>query len=104
MLLIGRTIEETLMANLPSSTTSVCTEFKEISVDIYTENRVIRSDSRFINHDLVYTREESVKSTNKFQVPTATTNTSIKNTGFILQKSDSKQKLQGRTAVVDTNI
>ena len=38
---------------------------------------------------------------NKFQVPTITTNTSIKNTGVILQKCDSKQKLRGRTAVVD---
>ena len=114
----------------------VCTEFIEISVDIYTENRVLRGDSRFINHDPVSTREESLKSseavsgtssentsvdfrinktnrlivfnyssstssTNKFQVPTTTTNTSFKNTGVILQKSDSKQTLQGRTAVVD---
>ena len=121
---------------LPSSTTSVCTEFKEISVDTYTENRVLRGDSRFINHDPVSTREESLKiseavsetssentsvdfrtnkinrlivfnyssgtsSTNKFQVPITTTNTSFKNTGVILQKSDSKQTLQGRTAVVD---
>ena len=46
---------------LPSSTTSVCTEFKEISVDTYTENRVLRGDSRFINHDPVSTREESLK-------------------------------------------
>ena len=121
---------------LPSSTTSVCTEFKEISVDTYTENRVLRGDSRFINHDPVSTREESLKiseavsetssentsvdfrtnkinrlivfnyssgtsSTNKFQVPITTTNTSFKNTGVILQKSDSKHTLQGRTAVAD---
>ena len=29
-------------SNLPPSTTRVCTEFKEISVDTYTENRVLR--------------------------------------------------------------
>ena len=40
---------------------------------------------------------------NKFQVPT-TTSTSTKNTGVILPKSDSKQKLQGITAVVDTKF
>ena len=142
MLLIDHTIEEPLMArdhNLPSSTTRVCTEFKEIRVDTYTENRVLRGDNRFINHDPVSTREESLKSskavsgtssenkkinfrikkisrliafhyssstssTNKFQVPTATTNRSIKNTGIMLQKSDSKRKLQGRTAVVDKKL
>ena len=91
----------------------VSTEFREISVDTYTENRVLRGYSRFINHDPVSTREESLKSseamsrtysentsadfrinktnrlavfsyssstsiTNEFQVPTTTTNTSIK--------------------------
>ena len=40
---------------------------------------------------------------NKFQVPT-TTSTSTKNTGVILPKSDSKQKLQGITAVVDAMV
>ena len=49
-------------SNLPSSTTRVCTEFKEISVDTYTENRVLRDYSRFINHDSVSTTEESLKS------------------------------------------
>ena len=131
-----RNINGQRYSNLPSSTTRVCTEFKETSVDTYTENRVLRGDSRFINHDPVSTREEtleiseavsgtssgnasadfrinkrirlivfnystSTSSTNKFQVPTTTTNTSIKIKGVILQKSDSKQKLQGRTAVVD---
>ena len=84
-----------------SSTTRLCTEFKETSVDTYTENRVIRRDSRFINNDPVSTREEllsgtssELKKTSKhFQVPTATINTSIKNTGVTLQKSDSKLKL-----------
>ena len=31
-------------------------------VDTSTENRVLRSDSRFLNHDLVSTREKSLKS------------------------------------------
>ena len=139
MLLIGHTIGESLIArdsNLLSSITRFCTEFKEISVDTYTENRVLTGDSRFINHDPVSTREESLKSseavwgtslekasvdfrinktnrlivfnyssstssTNKFQVPKTAANTSIKNLSVILQKSDSKQKLQGRTAVAD---
>ena len=48
-------------SNLPSSTTRVCAEFKEISVDTYTDNRVLRGDSRFINYDSVSTREESQK-------------------------------------------
>ena len=64
MLLIGHTIGESLIArdsNLLSSITRFCTEFKEISVDTYTENRVLTGDSRFINHDPVSTREESLK-------------------------------------------
>ena len=48
-------------SNLPSSTTRVCTELKEISIDTNTENRVLWGDSRFINHDPVSTREESLK-------------------------------------------
>ena len=137
-----RNVNSQRHSDLPSSTTRVCTEFKEISIDIYTENRVFRGDSRSINHDPVSTREESLKSsevvfrtssentsanfrinktnrlivfnylsntssTNKFQVPTTTTNTSVKNKGVILQKSDSNdsnQKLSGRTAVVDTKF
>ena len=137
MLLIGHTnVNSQRYSNLSSSTTRVCTEFKEISVDTCTENRVLRGDSRFIKHDPVSTIEESLKSSeavsvtsskntnvdfrinktnrliafnysnstsskNKFQVPTTTANTSIKNTEAILQKGNSKQKLQGRTAVVD---
>ena len=46
----------------------------------------------------------SASSTNKFQAPTRITNTSIKNAGVILQKRDSKQKLQRKTAVVDTKF
>ena len=114
-------------SNLPSPTTTAYTEFKEISVDAYTENRVLRGDGRFFNHDPVSTREESLKSleavpgtpsentgvnfrtnktntynysistsiTNKFQVRTTTTNTSIKNIGVIFKKSNYKEKIQG---------
>ena len=109
-----RNVNDQKHSNLPSLTTRNNTEFKEISVDTYTENRVLRGDSTFIIHDPVSAREESLKSseasrlivfnflsiissTNKFQVPTTTTNTSFKNTGDILQESDSKQTLQGRT-------
>ena len=53
------------------------------------------------NRLIVSNYSSSTSSTNKFQVLTTTANTSIKNTGVILQKSDSKQKLQGRTALVD---
>ena len=122
--------------NFPSSASRVCTEFQKISLDTYTENRALWSDSKFINRNLVFIGEVSLEnsevvsrassentcadfiinktnklvainylnstsSTNKFQVPTRTTNTSIKNAGVILQKRDSKQKLRRRTAVVD---
>ena len=135
-------IEETLVARdtVIFSTTRVCADFKENSLDTYTENTVLRGDTRFINHDPVSTREASVESseavfktslgnssvnfriiranrfvvfiylsstsiTNKFQLPKRTTNTSrSKNTGVILQKSDSNQKLKHRTAVVDTKF
>lgn len=125
--------------NFPSLTSRVCTEFQKISLDTYTENRALRSDSKFINRNLVFIREESVEnskvvprassentcadfiiyktnkpvainylnstsSTNKFQAPTRITNTSINNAGVILQKRDSKQKLQRKTAVVDTKF
>ena len=59
------------------------------------------------NRLIVFNYLSSTSSTNKFQVPTTTTNTSVKNTGVILQKSDSNdsnQKLSGRTAVVDTKF
>ena len=125
--------------NFPSSTSRVCTEFQKISLDTYTENRALRSDSKFISRNLVFIGEESVEnsevvsrassentcadfiiyktnklvainylnstsSTNIFQAPTRITNTSIKNAGVILQKRDSKQKLQRKTAVVDTKF
>ena len=129
MLLIGHTIEEMLMV-----TDTVIFLLQQLGFVLNlkkSENRVLRGDSRFINHDPVSTREESLKSseavsvdfrinktnrvivfnysnstssTNKFQVPTTTTNTSIRNTSVILQKSDSKQKLQGITAVLDTKF
>ena len=49
-------------SNIPSSTITVSTEFKEISLDTYTEKRVLRSNCRFINHGLIFTGEESVES------------------------------------------
>ena len=49
-------------SNLPSSAIRFCTEFKQISVDTYTENRFLRGDSRFIIHDPVSTRQESLQS------------------------------------------
>ena len=136
VLVLRRKVNSQRHSNLPSSTTWVSTEFKEISVDTYTDKIVLRGDSRFINHDPVCTIEESLKgseavsrtsaentsvdfsinktnrlvvlnysssavSRNKFQASTTPTNTSIKNTGVILQKSCFKQKLQGRTTVVD---
>ena len=63
-------------SNLHSSTARVCTEFKEISFDTYTENRVLRGDSRFINHDPVSTREESLKSSESMSI-TSSQNTSV---------------------------
>ena len=58
------------------------------------------------NRLLVFNYSRSNSSTNKFQVTrtTTTTHTSIKNTAVILQKSNSKQKLQGRNGVVDTTF
>ena len=56
------------------------------------------------NRLIVFNYLSSTSSKNKLRVPTTTTNKSIKNTRVILQKSDSKQKLQGRTGVVDTKF
>ena len=56
------------------------------------------------NRLIVFNYSSSTFSTNKFQVPITTTNTSVKNTGVMLQKSYSKQKLQGSTAVVDKKL
>ena len=64
-------------SNLPSSTTRVCTELKEISLDTYTENRFLRGDSRFINHDLVFTTEESVRSSEAVSRASSETQMSI---------------------------
>ena len=55
--------------------------------------------TKLIGLFIVFNYSRSTLSTNKFQAPI--TNTSIKNTGVALQKSHSKQKLQGKTAVVD---
>ena len=63
-------------SNLPSSTARVCTEFKEVNVDTYTENRVLRGDSGFIDHDSVSTREESLKSSEVLS-GTSSENTSV---------------------------
>ena len=68
------------------------------------ENTSINYRIKKTNRLVAFNYSSSTSSTNKFQVPTTTTNTSIKNTGIILQKSDSKQKLQGKTAVVYTKF
>ena len=79
-----------IQSNLPSSTTRVCTEFKEISVDTYTENRVLSGDSRFIYHDPVSTREGSLKSLEAVS-RTFTENTSV---DFRINKTDRLISLQ----------
>ena len=71
MLLIGHTIEETLMAR-----DTVLFLLKEISVDTYTENRVLSGDSKFINHDPVSTRKKSLKSSEAVSI-TSSENTSV---------------------------
>ena len=92
--------------NLFSSATRVCTETKKISLECYTENRVLRGSSENssvnfrinkTNRLVVFNYSISISSTKKFQVSATAANTSIKNTRVILQKSDSKQKPQGRT-------
>ena len=50
-----RNVSGQRQSNLPSSTTRVYIEFKEVSVDTYRENRVLRGDSKLINHDPVST-------------------------------------------------
>ena len=132
-MLIGHTIKETLMArskiafllqqvrfvlNIKKSVLAPTQRMKflEVKVDsliknLYLPEAVSRTSSlnkcinfRFNkanNRLLVFNYSSSTSSTIKFQVPATTRNTSIKNAGF---KSDSKQKLQGRTAVVDTKI
>ena len=47
--------------NLFSSATRACTETKKISLECYTENRVLRGDCRFINHEPVSTGKELSK-------------------------------------------
>ena len=71
-----RNVNDQKQSNLPSSTTRICTEFNNISVDTYTENRVLRGDSRFTNHDPVSTREESLKSSEAVS-RTSSENTSV---------------------------
>ena len=65
------------------------------------ENTSVDFRTNKINRLIVFNYSSGTSSTNKFQVPITTTNTSFKNTGVILQKSDSKQTLQGRTEAVD---
>ena len=48
-----RNINSQRHSNLLPSTTRVCTEFKGISLDNYTNNRVLKGDIRFISHDPV---------------------------------------------------
>ena len=74
------------------------TFFENTSVN-FRNFRINKTDSL-----LVFNYSSGNSSTSKFQVPKTLTNTSIKNTGVILQKSNSKQKLQGRTGVVDTTF
>ena len=70
----------------------------------FAENTSVNFRINKTNRLIIFNYSSSTSSTNKYQVPATTTNTSIKNTGVILQESDSKQKLQGRTAVADTKI
>lgn len=60
MLLIGRIIEETLIAR--DRVIFLLQQLGFVSLDIYTENRVLSGDSRLINHEPVSTGEESVES------------------------------------------
>lgn len=60
MLLIGSTIEETLIAR--DRVIILLQQLGFASLDIYTENRVLSGDSRLINHEPVSTGEESVES------------------------------------------
>ena len=115
-------------SNLPSSTTRVCTEFKEVSVDTYTESRFLRGDSGFIDHDSVSTGEESLKSSEVLS-GTSSENTSVdfRTTKLTIQavlpaqmnfqylqqqqmlalktqRSYCKKETQGRTAVVDKKL
>ena len=143
MLLIGYTIEETLMArdtvifllqqlgfvlNLKKSVLTPTQRIESLGVTVdslimtmsLVEKKVPRVQKQC--QELIQKTQVSIleltklicllsstiqavlPGTNKFPVATTTTNTIIKNTGIILQKSDSKQKLQGRTAVVDTKF
>ena len=85
------TREESLKSSEEVSRTS--SENTSVDFRIYRTNRLV-----------VFNYSSSTSSKNKFQIPTATTNTNIKNTGVILPKSDSKQKPQERPAVMDTKL
>ena len=136
MLLIGHTIEETLVVrdtvifllqqlgiflNVKKSalTPTQRIEFLGMSVDslimtlslpekkvskvqkrcrelLHSKNTSVDFRINKTNRLIAFNYSSSISSTNKFHVLTTTTNTSIKNTGVMLQKSDSKQELQGR--------
>ena len=127
MLLIGHTSEEKLMArdtvifllqqlglvlNLknpvltPTHRTKSLPEKKVSKVqkqckELLQETTSLDLKINKTNRLIVFNYSSSTYSTNKFQAPITTAKTGIKNTGVALQKSDSKQKLQGKTAVAD---
>ena len=119
MLLIGHTSEEKLMArdtaifllqqrvtvgslimtlSLPEKKVS---EVQKQCQELLQETTSVDFRINKTNRLIVFNYSSSTSSTNKFQVLITKSNTSIKNTGVAFQKSDSKQKLQGKTAVVD---
>ena len=87
--------------SLTSSTTRVRSEFKEISVDTYTEKGVLRVDSRFINHDLVCTREKSLKASETVSRTSSTIQAVLPaqiNFRYLQKKQIQALKTQGHTA------
>ena len=95
---LGVTVDSLIMTlSLPEKKV----KSSEAVLGISPENTSIDFRMKRTNRLIVFNYSSSTYSRNKFQVPTITTNTRIKNTGAILQKSDSKQKVRGRTAVVD---
>ena len=76
------------------STTVESFKSSEAVVGTSSENTSVSLRINKTNRLIVFNYSSSTSSTDKSKVPTATTNISIKNTGLILQKSDSKQELQ----------
>ena len=71
-------------SNPPSSTSRICAEFKEITVDTNAENRVFRGDTRFINHGPVSLSlpEKKVSRTRAKSRTKAVSRTSSENTSI----------------------